>query len=152
MPKSQKVKLDKPMRKDIARFYAQMMYADDLRKQEMALEDYRKKLIQQSLDNIKERVFHICPYCHTRQEFPGEGHREITLNGKFFWVQNCPSCKQEVYCNLFTVRYIDPNGQPDYYVNSKWMTKDEANGHPSQKPVLGIGVIKKPQTVNQANP
>jgi hypothetical protein len=147
MAKSSQPKLDKPMRKDIARFYAQMMYADDLRKQELSVENYKKKLIQQALDNIKEHVFKECPYCHTRQEFPGAGHRELTINNKFYWVQNCPSCKQEVYCNLFLRKYTDNMGQPDYYVDSKWMTKNDAMNNVSpEKPVLLPGVLpKKPQ-------
>lgn len=145
MPRSTRPKLDRPMRKDIAKYYAQMMYSDDQRKFNNQLQEYQKKLIAQSLENIKERVFHVCPYCNERQEFPGDGHREETINNKFYWIQNCPSCNREVYCNIFTVRTTDQIGQPDYYVNSRWMTKEMAFSVQEPKLNIGIGIGKQLQ-------
>lgn len=146
MANTKRPKLDKPMKKDIARYYAQMMYADDRKLQEEEVGDYQKKLIQESLENIKERVFHICPYCHERQEFKGEGHREQTINGKFYWIQNCPKCNQEVWMHLFTKRFVE-NGQVDYLVDSRWMCKEDAlrlRSEPVEqtKPKLGFGIAK----------
>lgn len=138
MPKSTKPKLDRPMRKDIAKYYAEMMYKEDRDNMEMQVEEYRKKLLAEALDNIKERAYHVCPYCHERQEFKGEGHREKTINGKFYWIQNCPSCNGEVYCNIFTVRFHDQFGQADYYVDSRWMTRENAL-QIQQKPIPRIG-------------
>ena len=138
MPKSLKPRLDRPMRKDIARYYAEMMYKDDRDNMEMQVEEYRKKLLAESLENIKEHAYHTCPYCKKWQEFKGEGHREKTINGRFYWIQNCLSCNEEVYCNIFTVRFQDQMGQTDYYVDSRWMTRENALQIPS-KPTPRIG-------------
>lgn len=137
-----KPKLDRPMRKDIAREYAKMMYADDQKRIEEQLDDYKDKLIQQSLDNIKEKVPHVCPYCNERQWFQGEQHREETINGKFFWICPCPNCHKDVYMNLFTVRFVD-NGQPDYYVNSKWMKREDVFRTEEQKSRIGFGAVNR---------
>ena len=147
MPGQKKPKLDRPMKKDIARYYARMMYDDDQHTFQQEQEEYKKKLVEQSLENIKERVFHTCPYCNERQEFKGEGHREQTINGKFYWIQDCPSCRNEVYLNLFTIKFIE-NGQVDYMVDSRWMRKDDVFKiqHVEMQPkrhVLGFGIIKK---------
>lgn len=135
-----KPKLDKPMRRDIAKFYAEMMYSDDRKRYDEEVEDYRKKLIQQSLKNIKDKVPHVCPYCNERQWFQGEQHREETIKGKFYWICPCPNCKREVYLNLFTVRFME-NGQPNYYVNSKWMKKEEVFKTEEPKTRLGFGTV-----------
>jgi len=132
------LRLDRKMRRDIAKEYAKMMYEEDKQRQNEEVERYRDQLLKEAFENIKERAFHVCPYCNEFQEFPGEGHREEVILGKHYWIQNCPSCGKEVWVYIFPVRF-DNAGLPDYYIDSRWLTKEEATGG-NQNSRIGFGI------------